>query len=263
MVSIRPMFPAAAVLVLAICGDFLILRASAAQLAEAKPVNIPPAERIPVLTPEQRGDIFMARKMYRDAADTYKGCDQTSPVIVNKIGIAYHQMLELELAKKHYERAIKLNRQYAEAINNLGTIHYAKKSYRRAVGQYKRALKINPNSASIYSNLGTAHFARKKYKDAFEAYQTALSIDPEVFEHRNTHGVLLQERSVQERAKFHFYLAKTYAKAGMNDRALLYIRKALEEGFREKHKLKEDPEFAGLQALPEFAELLAMEPRVL
>jgi hypothetical protein len=51
-----------------------------------------------------------------------------------------------------------------------------------------------------------------------------------VFEHRNSHGVLLQERSVEEKAKFHYYMAKTYAKAGMHDRALLYIRKALEEG---------------------------------
>jgi tetratricopeptide (TPR) repeat protein len=263
MVSARQMLLAAAALASAISSDSPLLRSATAQLAEVKASNIPANERIPALTPEQRGDIFMARKMYRDAADIYKTCDQTSAVILNKLGIAYHQMLELDLAKKHYERAIKLNKQYSEAINNLGTIHYAKKSYRRAVGQYNKALKINPKSASIFSNLGTAQFARKKYKQAFEAYQTALSLDPEVFEHRNSHGVLLQERSVEERAKFHFYLAKTYAKAGMNDRALLYIRKALEEGFREKHKLKEDPEFAGLQTLPEFAELLAMEPRIL
>jgi tetratricopeptide (TPR) repeat protein len=115
----------------------------------------------------------------------------------------------------------------------------------------------------VYSNLGTALFARKKYKDALEAYQTALSLDPEVFEHRNSHGVLLQERSVEERAKFHYFLAKTYAKAGVLDRALLYIRKALEEGFRERKKFSEEPEFAALQEMPEFQALMALEPRVL
>ena len=88
-------------------------------------------------------------------------------------------------------------------------------------------------------------------------------MDPEVFEHRSSYGVLLQERSVEERAKFHFYLAKTYAQAGMNERALLYIRKALEEGFKERDRLKEDPEFAALQELPEFQELLSLQPRVL
>ena len=44
-------------------------------------------------------------------------------------------------------------------------------------------------------------------------------LDKDVFEHHGSYGVLLQERSVAERAKFHFYLGQTYAKAGMNDRA--------------------------------------------
>jgi tetratricopeptide (TPR) repeat protein len=209
-----------------------------------------------------RADIYMAHKMYREAIETYRLIPE-SAVIANKIGIAYHQLLEIDAARKQYERALKLNPKYAEAVNNLGTVYYAKKSYRKATNQYKKALKLAPKSASVYSNLGTALFARKKYKDALEAYQTALSLDPEVFEHRNSHGVLLQERSVEERAKFHYFLAKTYAKAGVLDRALLYIRKALEEGFRERKKFSEEPEFAALQEMPEFQALMALEPRVL
>jgi tetratricopeptide (TPR) repeat protein len=224
----------------------------------------PPTEQPQrALTPEMRGDIFMARKMYREAVEAYmQGLSKTA-VLTNKIGIAYHQMLELDTAKKHYERAIKLDPKYSEAVNNLGTIHYAKRSYRRAVNQYKKALKLAPNSASIHSNLGTAWFARKKYKQAAEEYEKALALDPDVFEHRNSHGVLLQERSVQERAKFHFYLARTYAKSGQIERALMYMRKALEEGFKDKDKFREEPEFAKLQELPEFQQLLALEPRVL
>jgi tetratricopeptide (TPR) repeat protein len=215
------------------------------------------------LTPERRADILMARKMYREAVDVYREDSLKNPVIWNKIGIAYHQMLQLDAAKKHYEQALRLNPKYPEAMNNLGTIYYAKKSYRRAISCYKKALILTPKSASVYSNLGTAYFARKKYKEASEAYQTALDLDPEVFEHRSSYGVLLQERSVEERAKFHYYLAKTYAKAGMNERALLYLRKALEEGFQERKKLNEDPEFSALRPTPEFQQLLTFEPRVL
>ena len=240
---------------------------AAAQIAggDLRPVSVPSsaASNVPSkVSSEMRGDIYMARKMYREAAEAYAQASMNA-IIANKIGIAYHQMLELDAAKRQYERAIKLDKTYSEAINNLGTVHYAKKSYRRAVNQYKKALKISPNSASIYSNLGTAHFARKKYKDAAECYEKALALDPMVFEHRNSHGVLLQERSVQERAKFHFYLARTYAKAGNTERALAYIRKALEEGFNERKKFHEEPEFALLQELPEFKELMSLEPRVL
>ncbi len=233
--------------------------------AANNPETVPPARPASAapLTSEMRGDIFMARKMYGEAIEMYREAPQNSAIIQNKIGIAYHQMLDLDRARKQYERAVKINPKYSEAINNLGTVYYAQKSYRRAINQYKKALKENPNSASIFSNLGTAHFARKKYKEAFEAYQQALALDPEVFEHRSSHGVLLQERSVQERAKFHFYLAKTYAKAGNVERALLYMRKAIEEGFKERQKFTEDPEFAAMKELPEFLQLMAMEQRVL
>jgi len=184
-------------------------------------------------------------------------------VLLNKTGIAYHQMLDFKTAEKYYRLAIRANPHYAEAINNLGTIFYAHKSYRRAVNEYKKALRINPESGSMWSNLGTGYFARKDYAQASECYQKALALDPEVFESRSSQGVLLQERSVEERAKFHYYLAKTYAKAGMNERALLYIRKSIEEGFKERKKYEQEPEFAPLKELPEFKQILAMEQRVL
>ena len=226
------------------------------------PVVSPP-KPAPIVTPEMRGDIFMAKKMYRDAAESYKQGPKDSAILLNKTGIAYHQMMELGTAEKYYRLAIKANPSYAEAINNLGTVYYARKSYRRAVSEYRKALRLSPKSASMWSNLGTGYFARKEYQHAAECWQQALSIDPDVFESRSTQGVLLQERSVEERAKFHYFLAKTYAKAGVNDRALLYIRKALEEGFKDRKKFEEEPEFAGLRDLPEFKQLLALEPRVL
>jgi tetratricopeptide (TPR) repeat protein len=221
--------------------------------------------RVPVepITPERRGDILMARKMYREAIEMYSEAPQDSAVVWNKLGIAYHQLMQLDAARKRYERAIHLDPKYPEAINNLGTIFYARKQFGKATRYYKRALKLAPDSASIFSNLGTAYFARKKYKEASEAYETALRLDPEIFEHHSTYGVLLQERNVEERAKFHYYLAKTYAKAGQNERALQYIRRALEEGFTERRKLMEDPEFTSVRRMPEFQELLAREPRVL
>jgi tetratricopeptide (TPR) repeat protein len=221
-----------------------------------------PVPKPNTVTPEVRGDIFMARKMYREAIEVYKSLPETA-VMVNKTGIAYHQMLELDTAMKYYKRAVKLDKHYAEALNNLGTVYYAKRSYRRAIGQYKKALRQAPLSASIWSNLGTAEFARKKYKEAMVAYEKALSLDPEVFEHRSTAGVLLQERTVEERAKFHYYQAKLYAKAGMNDRALLYLRKALEEGFKDRDKIKDEPEFSVIKDLPEFQEIITTQQRVL
>jgi tetratricopeptide (TPR) repeat protein len=215
------------------------------------------------LTPEGRGDVFMARKMYREAIDAYRMGPAESPLTWNKIGIAYHQLLDLAQAQKNYEHAIKLDPKYSEAVNNLGTVYYARKRYRSAISRYNAALKLKPDSASYYSNLGTAYFARKEYKRAALAYQTAVRMDPDIFENHSTFGTTLQERSVAEFAKFHYYLARTYAKAGQNDRALLYIRKALEEGFKERKLFMEEPEFDTLRTTQEFKDLMTLEPRVL
>jgi tetratricopeptide (TPR) repeat protein len=222
-----------------------------------------PTDPSKALSPEMRGDILMARKMYREAIETYQEGPRNSAILANKIGIGYHQLLDLESAKKQYERAVKLDPKYAEAINNLGTVYYARKSYRRAIGEYKKALRVRPDSASFLSNLGTAYYARKQYNEMVLAYQKALEIDPDVFERRSSTGTTLQERSVEERAKYHYFQAKMYAKAGQMDRALLCIRKSLEEGFKEREKFLKEPEFASLKDNQEFKLLMATEQKVI
>jgi len=217
----------------------------------------------PALTPEMRGDIMMARKMFREAVDFYKPGAETSAILANKTGIAYHQLQDLDNAEKYYRRAIKLNSKYPEAINNLGTVYYAKKSYRRAVNQYRNALRITPNSASVLSNLGTAYFARKQYDEAMKTYAQAVAIDPAIFDSHSSQGVMVQERTIEERAGYFYILAKTCAKAGMTDRSLQYMRKALENGFKDKDKFKAEPEFASLQDNMEFQEILAAEYKIL
>jgi len=175
------------------------------------PVPAPQPPTANKLSPEMRGDIFMARKMYKEAIETFHEGSPKDPVILNKTGIAYHQLMQLDNARKSYEQAIKMKPDYVEALNNIGTVYYAKKSPRRAISWYRRALKIapeDPKSASIYMNLGTAFFARKRYDDAMTAYQTAVKLDPDVFERHGNFGVMLEERSVEERGKYHFYLAK-------------------------------------------------------
>ena len=234
------------------------LRASAANTPSVPAVNSPAN-----ITPELRGDVYMARKMYREAIDMYRECSPTSPIIANKIGIAFHQMLQLDLAKKNYERAVKLDPKYSEAINNLGTIYYSQKSYRRAIGLYKRALRYSQPSASVYANLGAAYFARKDFKDATQCYEEALKLDPDVFEHHSTFGTIMQERTVAERATFHLYLAKMYAKSGANERALIYLRKALEEGVKDRDKIPAMPEFAVLKTSAAFKQLMLENPKPL
>jgi len=86
----------------------------------AQPSNDAPKQP---LSPEMRGDIFMARKMYREAIEAFGEGPGKDPVLKNKTGIAYHQLLQLDNARKYYDQAVRLKSDYPEAINNLGTVY--------------------------------------------------------------------------------------------------------------------------------------------
>jgi tetratricopeptide (TPR) repeat protein len=215
----------------------------------------------PELTTEQLADLYMVRKDYRDAAETYKQLsDQNprNPVYLNKLGIAVHQQEALSLALKYYQRATKLDPTYADAQNNIGTIWYQRKKYGKAIKSYQKALNIRKDMAVLYSNLGYAYFGDKKFEQSMASFRQALVIDPQFFEHHGgRNGSVLQDRTVTDRGRFYFLLAKSFAQFGNLERCIIYLRKAKDEGFTELATAKTDPAFAAMLKDPEIQEILA------
>jgi tetratricopeptide (TPR) repeat protein len=260
MVSIRTLTLSITAVVLASGQDSRIAKNG------PQPGSLPPrteTETPRKLTPEEHGDVFMARKMYREAVEAYRQGPRNSPVTWNKVGIAYHQLGDFAAARKYYEQAIKLDKKYADAVNNLGTVYYAQKKYKAAISRYKKAIDQKPGTASFWSNLGTAYYSRGKFEDMTNAYAKALEYDPDIFEHRGTVGTELQDRTVADRARYHYELARMYAHVGKNELALQYLRRSFEEGLKDKEKMTKVPEFTALRDTDEFKELLTLEPRVL
>jgi tetratricopeptide (TPR) repeat protein len=218
----------------------------------------------PELTTEQLADLYMTRKDFREAAETYKRLTIENPrnaVYLNKLGIALHQQTALAMALKCYEQAWKVNPQYADAQNNIGTIWYQRKKYGKAIKSYKKAIAIRNDMAVLYSNLGYAYFGDKQYDKSLESFRTALTLDPQFFEHNGSRtGSLLQDRSVTDRGRFYFMLAKSFAQAGNLDRCIVYLRKAKDDGYPELNLVKTDPAFATMMNNPEIQEILAPKP---
>ena len=216
------------------------------------------------ITDEEKGDLYMARKQYREAMEQYRMlCDQNphNAVFLNKLGIALHQQTALGLALKYYEKAVKANPKYADAENNIGTIWYQRKKYGKAVRAYQRAIKMRDDMPVLYSNLGYAYFSQGKYEDSIVAFRTALAKDPQFFERGSSrNGSVLQDRSVPDRGRFYFLLAKSFAEAGNLERAIFYLRKSKEEGYAQIGEVKKDPAFAALLKDPVVIDLLAPKP---
>src|SRR3989454_8922376 len=219
----------------------------------------------PELTEEQLADLYMARKDYREAAQVYKRlADQNprNPVYLNKLGISLHQQAALAMALKCYERACKADPSYADAQNNIGTIWYQRKKYGKAIKAYQKAIGIRNDMAVLYSNLAYAYFGDKKYEQAIGSFRQALVLDPQLFEHNSSRsGSLLQDRSVSDRGRFYYLLAKSFAEAGNLERCLIYLRKAKDEGYKELNAAKSDPAFAAVLKDPAIQEVFITKPQ--
>ncbi len=245
----------------AICAALFV--ASLASTAQTPPSQITTAQPaigstlpVPPPTPEALGDSLMAHRRYQAAIEAYKQGPTDSAVLWNKMGIAYQMMFNLQDALRCYKSSLRLDSKSVNVLNNLGTIYDSMKQYKLSVKMYRKALKIDPKSALVLKNLGTDLLAQHQYKKGWEVYKDALAIDPQIFD-RNNGPRIENPASVQDRGAMNFYMAKGCVRAGKNERAVEYLRMAINEGFTNAKKVAADQEFAGLRGVPAFDQLLA------
>lgn len=211
-----------------------------------------------------RGDIYMARKMYVEAAAVYQDMLREEPrnaELLNKVGVAYHLQSRLGDAKKYYKRALKVDKNFPTAYNNLGMVEYHRKKYKNAIKEFNKAIKLDPTSATYQHNIFHAYWSRKKYDEALLAFQHAIALDPLVFERRGSGaGPTLQSLPSEERAAYYFFVAKSYAVVGDAERCALYLQRAREEGYKEMGRVNSDPAFAVMRENPLVQKALGIEP---
>jgi tetratricopeptide (TPR) repeat protein len=234
---------------------------SAPPSATAGQAHESPAKSRP-LSFEERADIYMARKSYEDAVDYYyralKQDHFADAIVWNKLGIAYQQLQNYRASRKAYSQAMRQQKNYTEPLNNIGTTYFMQDKYGKSVKYYLRALKLNPNSASYHLNLGTSYFHMKKYKESVEEYRTALSLNPNIFAAHSAVGTTIEARGTDP--EYYFYLGKVFASLGRADEAVRSLRRALEDGFKDRKRILDDPDFMKISQNPAYVELMNNPP---
>jgi tetratricopeptide (TPR) repeat protein len=209
-----------------------------------------------VVTPELLADMMVVHGRYEEAIDAYRKIKPQTAELYNKIGIAYQRMAKDDDAIANYGQATRLNRKFAAPYNNLGTVYFHQKDNKRAKQLYRKSIKLDAATAPFWSNLGAVYMAERKYSDGAEAYEKAFLLDPDIFQEIALNGIQ-QFESPDELAKVYLTFAEIYAHAGMKTEAMLYLHKALDQGFKDKDKLQQDQQLATLHGTPEFDQLIA------
>src|SRR5437867_1497142 len=111
--------------------------------------------------------------------------DPKSPGGQLALGLALARQGKLVEAVEHYQTALRLKPDYAEAHNNAGSALVRQGKLAEAIAHYEQALTIRPDFADAHSNVGLALARQGKLAEAIAHYERALTIRPD---HADTHA---------------------------------------------------------------------------
>ena len=127
-------------------------------------------------------------------------------VAENNLGVFLFKAEELAKAEPHFAEAVRIKRNYPEALVNLGLCRERSGSTNEAIGFYERALQVQP-TASAYYNLANVLSKQGELEKAEKNYRLALELKSEFPEALYNYGSLLAKQGKVEDA------ARNYAAA--------------------------------------------------
>jgi type IV pilus assembly protein PilF len=173
------------------------------------------------------------------------------------LGISYMNDNNIQPAFVEFQKALELNPDDKEVLNGIGVIYLLKlEDYARAVEYFQRALKVDKNFSEASNNLGFAYEKTGRYGEAAAAYKTAIAnpfyrntekafnnLGRVYYRMKNYDGALTAYREALKRSSdFHlpyYGLALGYNALGRYGEAATALKKAIEmdpsyKGDREK-----------------------------
>lgn len=124
------------------------------------------------------------------------------------IGNQLKEAGKLEEAINHYQKALQIQPDCVEALNQLGEIYYLQGKIEEALAQIQQAIKIQPDFAEAYKTLGNLLQFQGKIEAAMRAYSKAIEIKPDF-------------------AEAYVNLGNMFYKQGRLDEAIVTYKKAL------------------------------------
>jgi tetratricopeptide (TPR) repeat protein len=95
----------------------------------------------------------------------------------------------------HYERAIRLEPNYADAYYNRGNVLFAKGRIVEAITDWEKTLQLQPNDADAHTCLGNAFLRQGSLNEAIAQYKIAVALGPQDPHSRNNLGWILATSS--------------------------------------------------------------------
>jgi tetratricopeptide (TPR) repeat protein len=120
---------------------------------------------------------FYYKKAALNKLDNEASESSKNPFIIHsKIGKLLFDKKQYLKAILSFNKAIKLNPKYAEAIRNLGECYMELKQYNKAIPLLEKSIELKPNIDWAYFSLGKIHYSQNKLKEAIQCFRKNLKI---------------------------------------------------------------------------------------
>jgi len=120
------------------------------------------------------------------------------------LGVALERLGRAQEAIGHYEQALRIKPDYAEAHNNLGTALTQQGRLQEAISHCEQALRLKPDLAEAHNNLAVALGHTGRMTEAIKHLEQALQIKPDFAEAQNNLGLALDQAGRVQEAIQHF-----------------------------------------------------------
>ena len=104
-----------------------------------------------------------------------------SAFLHNIIAAAFAALNDSDTAFTHYEEALRIEPNYAEALNNMGVLFQKVQQFTKALKCFQKAVKIKPDFADAYINLGIIYESLMMDSEAKHWFKKAYNLFPNNF----------------------------------------------------------------------------------
>ena len=115
-------------------------------------------------------------------------------------GDAYRNTSDFDRALDDYTQAIKLNPDSADTYNNRGITYNGKGDFDRAIEDFNKAINLNPDDATAYNNRGFTYRDTGDFNRAIDDFNKAIALNPDYATAYNNRGFTYSGKSDFDRA---------------------------------------------------------------
>ena len=162
--------------------------------------------------PRQQQDLATLRRDFRrkelmDLIAGYEKKLEETPGDFEKYNLIGNYYLELgqdAKARTYFERAMRIEPNYADGHYNMGVLLESEGQLAGAVERYRRAVQLQPGHVQAHNNLGNVLLSQGKREEALRHYRRVLQISPDFAEAHNNMGNVLQSNGETHEAMTHY-----------------------------------------------------------